>query len=76
MIVLKIGALFSPMRLFLPISFIFFLVGFVNHLYTYIVFSSLSQGSFLMYTAAIFTFLMGVLSEQVSSLHYRHTDKE
>jgi len=75
-IVLKIGALFSPMRLFLPISFIFFLMGFVNHLYTYIVFSSLSRGSFLMYTAAIFTFLMGVLSEQVSSLHYRHTDKE
>ncbi|PCI21443.1 MAG: glycosyl transferase [Piscirickettsiaceae bacterium] len=75
-IILKIGALFSPMRLFLPISFVFFLTGFLNHLYTYFAWGGLSKGSLLMYVCSVFIFLMGILSEQISSLHYRNTDNE
>ncbi len=75
-IILKIGALFSPMRLFLPISAVFFLIGFINHINTYINSNSFSKGSLLMYVAGIFIFLMGILSEQISSLHYRNTDRE
>ena len=75
-IILKIGALFSPMRLFLPVSFIVFLFGLVNHINTYYSSGEFSKGSLLMYLASIFIFLMGIISEQISSLHYRHTDKE
>ena len=35
-IIIKIGALFSPMRFFLPISFVLFLTGMSYYLYTYI----------------------------------------
>ncbi|PCI70851.1 MAG: glycosyl transferase [Piscirickettsiaceae bacterium] len=75
-IILKIGALFSPMRLFLPISFIFFLTGFLNHLYTYFSWGGLSKGSLLMYVCSVFIFLMGILSEQISSLHYRNSEPD
>ena len=64
------------MRLFLPTSVIFFLLGFINHVHSYFTSNSFSKGSLLMYVSAIFIFLMGILSEQISSLHYRNTDKE
>jgi len=75
-IILKIGALFSPMRLFLPTSGVFFLLGVINHVHSYATSGSFSNGSLLLYVASVFIFLMGILSEQISSLHYRNTDKE
>lgn len=74
-IILKVGALFSPMRLFLPISAACFLLGFLNHINTFVASGTFSNGSLLLYVASVFIFLMGILSEQVSSLHYRNTDK-
>lgn len=75
-IILKIGALFSPMRLFLPTSAAFFLLGLINHIDNYIASGTFSNGSLLLYVASVFIFLMGILSEQISSLHYRNVDKE
>ena len=73
-IILKIGALFSPMRLFLPVSVLAFLMGALNHIHSYITAGTFSNGSLLLYVASVFIFLMGILSEQISSLHYRNTD--
>ena len=73
-IILKIGALFSPMRLFLPVSALTFFLGVLNHIHSYITSGSFSNGSLLLYVASVFIFLMGILSEQISSLHYRNTD--
>jgi len=75
-IILKIGALFSPMRLFLPVSALFFLFGIINHIDSYLSSGTFSNGSLLLYVASVFIFLMGILSEQISSLHYRNTDRE
>jgi len=75
-IILKIGALFSPMRLFLPVSGMFFLLGLINHIQSYIESGTFSNGSLLLYTSSVFIFLMGILSEQISSLHYRNTDNK
>ena len=72
-IILKIGALFSPMRLFLPISGMFFLLGLINHIDSYISSGTFSNGSLLLYVASVFIFLMGILSEQISSLHYKES---
>ena len=72
-IILKIGALFSPMRLFLPISTVLFGLATSYYLSTYF-----SQGRFtnmgmLMYMSSLSTFLFGIISEQISTLHYRET---
>lgn len=73
-IILKIGALFSPMRLFLPISFSLFLAGISHYGYTYFTSNRFTNMSALLFISSLLTFLIGIVSEQISSLHYRGTD--
>jgi len=70
-IILKIGALFSPMRLFLPLSVMVFATGIVYYLYTFLTFGRFTNMGALLLLASLVIFLMGILSELVSSLHYR-----
>lgn len=70
-IILRIGALFSPMRFFLPISGFLFSSGLGLYAYNYLAQGRFTNMSLLLFMSALFTFLMGILSEQVSSLHYR-----
>lgn len=74
-IILKIGSLFSPMRLFLPISLLFFLMGTTHYAYTFVFFNRFTNMSAVLFISSLFIFLIGILSEQVSSLHYRNTDE-
>jgi hypothetical protein len=75
-IILKIGTLFSPMRLFLPVSGLFFLTGLLYYLYTYLAFSRFTNMSALLFIASMFAFLIGILSEQISSLHYKGAEND
>lgn len=70
-IILKIGALFSPMRLFLPVSILVFTTGLSYYLYTYFTMGRFTNMSALLLLSSLLIFLMGILSELVSSLHYR-----
>lgn len=73
-IILKVGALFSPMRFFLPISTLFFTIASLYYGYTFTTEGRFTNMSALLYITSVLTFLIGVLSEQVSSLHYKNTD--
>ena len=70
-IILKIGALFSPMRFFLPISTALFLTGLAYYGYTYISWGRLTNMSAILFLASLSTFLIGIVSEQISALHYK-----
>jgi glycosyltransferase involved in cell wall biosynthesis len=74
LIIIRIGTLFSPQRLFLPISAGFFMTGVVYYLYTYLTSGRFTNMSALLFISAVFTFLMGIVSEQVSALHYKNID--
>ena len=74
MIILKIGAFFSPMRLFLPISLVLFLTGLGYYGYTFYFEHRFTNMSALLFSTSILTFLMGIISEQISSLHYKNSD--
>jgi glycosyltransferase involved in cell wall biosynthesis len=74
LIIIKIGTLYSPQRLFLPISFSFFSTGAIYYLYTYLTIHRFTNMTALMFISSILTFLIGVVSEQVSSLHYKDID--
>jgi hypothetical protein len=74
-IILKIGALFSPMRLFLPISLMLFLTGAMYYAYTYFSYSRFTNMSALLFISSLMVFLIGILSEQISSLHYRDSSR-
>jgi glycosyltransferase involved in cell wall biosynthesis len=74
-IILKIGSLFSPMRLFLPISAALFSSGLGYYAYTFINDHRFTNMSALLFSTSVITFLMGILSEQISSLHYKNMEK-
>lgn len=75
-IILKIGALFSPMRLFLPIAGALFFIGLSYYGYTFLMAGRFTNMSALLLTSALLTFLIGILSEQISSLHYKGVQED
>jgi len=76
MIIVKIGTLFSPMRLFLPISAGLFLLACGYYAYTFVAYHRFTNMSALLYMSSMFTFLIGILGELISSLHYKEADFE
>ncbi len=70
LIITKIGALFSPMRFFLPVSLALFLLGTGYYAYTFATWHRLTNMTVILWLSALFTFLISMVSEQVSSLHY------
>ena len=74
-IILKIGSLFSPMRLFLPVSALLFGAACSYYLYTYATAGRFTNMGMLLFTSSLLTFLIGIVAEQVSALHYRDTDR-
>jgi glycosyltransferase involved in cell wall biosynthesis len=74
-IILKIGALFSPMRFFLPISALLFVIGLSYYGYTYINWGRLTNMSTILILSSLFTFLIGIVSEQISALHYKDIEE-
>lgn len=74
LIIIKIGTLYSPQKLFIPISTAFFWTGLCYYLYTYLTAGRFTNMSALLFISAIFTFLIGIVSEQISALHYKDID--
>lgn len=70
-IIFKIGTLYSPLKIFLPISLAFFGTGVVYYLYTFFRFHSFTNMSALLFMSAIIVFLIGLVSEQVTTLLYK-----
>lgn len=75
LIILKIGTLYSPQKLFTPISAGFFLSGLMYYFYTFYTEDRFTNMSALLFISSIMTFLVGIVSEQISALHYKGTDE-
>ncbi|MEQ1636674.1 MAG: glycosyltransferase family 2 protein [Methylococcales bacterium] len=75
-VILRVGALFSPMRFFMPISSWMFLSGIANYGYTYMTQGRFTNMSMLLILSSLFVFLMGIISEQISSLHYKYIEEK
>lgn len=74
LIIIKIGTLYSPQKLFLPISAGFFMTGLAYYIYTFLGAGRFTNMSALLFISAILTFLIGIVSEQISALHYKDMD--
>lgn len=70
LIIVKIATLFSPLRIFLPLSFFFFCVGIAYYLYTFITQGRFTNMSALLFNTSIIIFMMGLVSEQISQMRY------
>lgn len=70
LIISKIATLYSPFRIFMPVSFLFFLIGICYYAYTYFSFGRFTNMSALLLSTSIIVFMIGLVSEQISQLRY------
>src|SRR5690606_14047085 len=70
LIIFRIATLYSPLKLFLPTSASCFLVGAAYYAYTYVTMGRFTNMSTLLFSAAVIIFLIGLVSEQITSLVY------
>jgi len=70
MIITRICTLFSPMRIFLPVSFAMFSVGVLNYLYTYLMQNRFTNMSVFMFVGSIIIFMMSLISEQICQMRF------
>jgi hypothetical protein len=70
MILLKVITIFSPLRIFLPLSVAAFLLGAAYALWTIVTQSHVTNSSVLLILMSIIIFLVGLVSEQISSLRF------
>jgi glycosyltransferase involved in cell wall biosynthesis len=68
LIITKIATLFSPFRVFLPVSIFFFLGGMTNYIYTYVTTHRFTNMSVFLLTTAVIIFMLGLISEQIALL--------
>jgi glycosyltransferase involved in cell wall biosynthesis len=76
LIIFKICTLYSPLKLFVPVSAGFFGTGLVYYLFTYIASGRFTNMSMLLFSTSVLVFLIGLVSEQITMLQYKGTDRE
>jgi glycosyltransferase involved in cell wall biosynthesis len=70
LIILRIATLFSPMRIFLPVSTFFLLTGLGYYIYTYWTSHRFTNMSALLLSVGVMVFLLGLVSEQITQMRY------
>jgi glycosyltransferase involved in cell wall biosynthesis len=76
LIIFKIATLYSPLKLFVPASVLFFLAGLGHYVFTFIAQHRFTNMSLLLFSASVIIFLIGLISEQITALMYRPVGNE
>lgn len=74
LIITKICALYSPLRVFLPISFAMFCLGLGYYIYTFLAWGRFTNMSALLFTTSVLIFMMGLVSEQISQMRFERSE--
>jgi glycosyltransferase involved in cell wall biosynthesis len=70
LIIFKIGTLYSPLKVFFPVSVFFFLIASFHYGNTFLTEGRFTNMAALLYITSLLTFLMGLISEQITGLMY------
>ena len=70
LIIFRIGTLYSPLKIFVPISALFFLSGLGYYIYTFLTQGRFTNMGTLLFICSILIFLIGLISEQLTILLY------
>ena len=74
LIIFKIATLYSPLKIFFPISSGFFFTGLGWYAYTYATQGRFTNMSMLIFSAAVIIFLIGLISEQITALTFSRSE--
>lgn len=70
LIIFKIGTLYSPLKLFVPIAAALFFTGVSYYGYTFTTMGRFTNMSALLLTTSLIIFMVGLVSEQITALMY------
>ncbi len=70
LIIFKIATLYSPVKLFAPAGLTFFLLGLGYYGWTFSHWGKFTNMSAVLFSASVIIFLIGLVSEQITSLTY------
>ena len=70
LILLKVITIFSPLRVFVPLSVLAFATGAVYGIWNYATAGRIPNGAVLLLLFSVMVFLVGLVSEQISSLRF------
>lgn len=76
LIIFKIGSLYSPLKIYFPVSFFFVAAGLLNYVYSYVTAGRFTNMSMLLLLAGALVFFIGLLSEQLTNLQYKDSEDE
>ncbi|WP_374664314.1 glycosyltransferase family 2 protein [Acinetobacter sp.] len=76
LIIFKIATLYSPLKMFLPIAVLLFMMATGWYGYTLYEYQRFTNMSALLYTGSIMIFLMGLISEQITALMYKKDERD
>ena len=76
LIILKITTLFSPMKIFIPVSGMVGFIGFFTYIYILISAHRFSQWSVVLLTNAVTIFMIGLVAEEISQLKFKGSHKD
>lgn len=68
LVIMKICMLFSPLKIFLPVSGYLFLMGVGYYGYTFVTDHRFTNMSMLLFTTAVMVFMMGLVAEQIAQM--------
>ena len=71
MILLKVVTIFSPLRIFAPISFVAFASGAAYGLGNFLAAGRIPNGAVVLLLFAVMVFLVGLVSEQIAALRFQ-----
>ena len=70
MIIVRICTLYSPMRIFLPVSFVMFILGLIRYIYTLLTAGTFTNMSALLFVTSVIIFMMSLISEQICQMRF------
>ena len=76
LIIFKVGTLYSPLKIFAPVSAVLFAFGLIHYAINYVSYARFTNMSMLLFSSSIVVIMMGLLSEQITSLIYAGTRSE
>lgn len=76
-IILRMITLFAPMKIFLPISVVLFVLGVLYGLANIFLFgiNRIPNGSVLLIMSSLFIFLFGLISEQIAAMRFENSQR-
>lgn len=71
LIIFKVGTLYSPLKLFVPVALLHGFAGLGYYAFTYAMQSRLSLATLFLLSSSVTIFLIGLVSEQITQLMYK-----